>query len=344
MTGERIAPRRLAMTDDLAVIHLRLIVPVERAAEIVERLTALAGVAHVLRVRAVSSSPAGDLVLCDVVREAADDVIEWLQRQGVHQHGAITIDTLDAVVSDAAAEADRRAPGHGADALVWEELEFRARGDAQLTASFLVFIVAAAVISSVGILLDSPVLIVGAMVVGPEYGPLSALCVAAVRRRTAPAAEAARTLVVGLAAAIVGAFAATVAFRASNLGPDRYEITDRELTAFIAHPDGLAAVVAVLAGVVGMLSLTEGRAGALIGVLVSVTTIPAAANMGVATAFGEWSEVTGAALQLGLNLGGLVTAGVATLAVQRRITAGRRAAGPAPRNLGGGPGLSADGR
>ena len=60
----------------------------------------------------------------------------------------------------------------------------------------------------------------------------------------------------------------------------------------------MAAVVAVLAGIVGMLSLTQARSGALIGVLVSVTTIPAVANIGVATAYGEWSELAGASLQL----------------------------------------------
>ena len=79
--------------------------------------------------------------------------------------------------------------------------------------------------------------------------------------------------------------------------------------------------MALVAGVVGMLSLTQARSGALIGVLVSVTTIPAVANIGVATAYGEWSEVGGAALQLGVNVAGLVGAGVVTLVVQERATA-----------------------
>ena len=43
-----------------------------------------------------------------------------------------------------------------------------------------------------------------------------------------------------------------------------------------------------------MLSLTSAKSGALIGVLISVTTIPAAANIGVAAAFGDWPEWRGA--------------------------------------------------
>jgi hypothetical protein len=82
----------------------------------------------------------------------------------------------------------------------------------------------------------------------------------------------------------------------------------------------LAAVVAVLAGVAGMLALTQGRSGTLVGVLVSVTTIPAIANIGVAAAYREAPEMAGAAGQLGVNLAGLVLAGTATLALQSRLT------------------------
>ena len=306
------------------MIHLRLIVPTTLLAAAMEHLGAAPGVAHVVHLRGATCIPPGEVVLCDVVRESADAVIEWLQDQGVHRDGAIVVESLDAVVSDAAARADASAPGLAADALVWEEIEAKARADAELSVSFLVFMVVAAVIAAVGILLDALIPIVGAMVVGPEYAPLSALCVAAVRTRWAASLRAARTLVIGLGAAAAGVFVAVLLFRALDIAPDVYDLDDRELTAFISRPDELAFIVAVLAGIVGMLSLTEGRSGALVGVLVSVTTIPAAANVGLAAAYREWGDARGAALQLLLNLVGLVVAGVATLLVQDRMTAARR--------------------
>ena len=302
------------------MLHLRLIVPPDMTDAVVERLSGSPGVAHIVRLPAAAVRPPGDVVTCEVAREAANDVVEWLQAQGLHHDGAIVVEAVDAVVSDAAAAAEVRAPGHEGDALVWEELESRARTESVLTVSFLAFMAVAAVIAAVGILLDSPVLIIGAMVVGPEYGPLAALCVALVRRRRDPAGSALLTLATGLVVAALAALVATALFRLTDLAADAYSLGDRELTAFIAHPDGLAIVVAVLAGVVGMLSLTEARSGALVGVLVSVTTIPAAANVGVAAAYGEWGEVGGAALQLALNVASLVTAGVVTLAVQSRAT------------------------
>ena len=87
-------------------------------------------------------------------------------------------------------------------------------------------------------------------------------------------------------------------------------------------------IVALLAGTAGMLSLPTAKSGALIGVLISVTTIPAAANVGVAAAYRDWEEWRGAALQLGINLSMIVASGVATLAVARwRTREGARDAG-----------------
>ena len=302
------------------MIHLRLIVPASLSTTIVDHLEASSAVAHLAVLRDAARSPRGDVVLCDVAREGANDVIEWLQANHVHRQGAISIGAIDAVVSDAAAVSEAATPGEGADALVWEAVESRAREDAGFSASFLLFMGIASVIAGVGILLDSPILIVGAMVVGPEYGPLSAICVALARRRGRATASAAVTLGAGLLVAAAVALVATAAFRVVGIAPDRYALGERELTAFISHPDAMAAVVAVVAGIAGMLSVTQARSGSLVGVLVSVTTIPAVANIGVATAYGAWGEVRGGAVQLAVNVAGLVLAGVVTLLVQARTT------------------------
>jgi hypothetical protein len=65
-------------------------------------------------------------------------------------------------------------------------------------------------------------------------------------------------------------------------------------------------------------------------VLISVTTIPAAANVGVAAAYEDWSEVRGAATQLLLNLTCIVVAVVTTLAIQRGVYRRRRRAVVSP--------------
>jgi uncharacterized membrane protein len=82
----------------------------------------------------------------------------------------------------------------------------------------------------------------------------------------------------------------------------------------------------VFAGTAGMLSLTNAKSGALVGVLISVTTIPAAANIGVAFAYADWSEWRGAMGQLAANLAGILLAGIVTLFIQRRLYRRRRLA------------------
>jgi uncharacterized hydrophobic protein (TIGR00271 family) len=305
------------------VLQLRLVVPDEQWEEVVRELRSRPGVVHLSADAGTSAKPAGRIVVCDVVREAGNDVIEWLQDAGVHRRGAITVVAVDTAVSDAAARAQADAPGDAADALIWESVETRVRNESTLTVSFLVFMAAAAVIAGIGILLDSAILVIGAMVVGPDYGPLAGICVGLVRRRRRLLTSAATTVLVGFATAVATTLVVTALLRLSGVAPDAYAITERELTRFIAHPDALAGVVAVIAGVLGMLAITEARGGALIGVLVSVTTIPALGNAGLALAYGAWSELGGALVQLGINVVGLVLAGALTLIVQARATGSR---------------------
>ena len=73
-----------------------------------------------------------------------------------------------------------------------------------------------------------------------------------------------------------------------------------------------------------MLSLSTAKSGALIGVLISVTTIPAAANIGLAAAYQDWASWRGSVAQLAINLSSIMVAGTAVLAVQRWLYERRR--------------------
>jgi uncharacterized hydrophobic protein (TIGR00271 family) len=102
---------------------------------------------------------------------------------------------------------------------------------------------------------------------------------------------------------------------------DSSDVSDpRPLTGFIWTPDRWSFVVALLAGAAGVLSLTAGRSSALVGVFISVTTVPAAGNLALAIALGVPDEISGAATQLAVNLTGMVIAGTSVLAVQRLLT------------------------
>ena len=96
--------------------------------------------------------------------------------------GGISAEDVELTLSSSARKAAREAPGHGEDAVVWDEIAAKTGEQTVLTGTYLVLIIVATMIAGVGVLLDQPILIVGAMVVGPEFGPLAALCVALLRR------------------------------------------------------------------------------------------------------------------------------------------------------------------
>jgi uncharacterized hydrophobic protein (TIGR00271 family) len=299
------------------VLHLRIITPADRTARVEEVLAADPAVTHVVVLLGVARDPAGDLLTCDVAREGASDVLDALRGLGLEKDGSIMLERVDAAVSASAERAERRAPGFGVDAVVWDEIEHTTGEETRLSVAYLVFMVVATVIAGIGVLLDQPILIVGAMVVGPEFGPLAALCVGVVRWRPVLLRRAVTALVAGFAVGIVVTVLTTWLLDAAGLVNRGMLVDERPLTSFIWQPDALSWVVGFLAGVAGMLSLTSAKAGTLVGVLISVTTVPAAANAAVALAYGVPEEAAGSALQLVINLAAIVLAGVLTLLVQR---------------------------
>jgi uncharacterized hydrophobic protein (TIGR00271 family) len=306
------------------MIHLRIVAPEDAAHRALEILQGSPAVLNVVHLRGAAMKPEGDVILCDVAREAASLIIGDLKELEIPRVGSIAVEYVDIALSDAADAAEKAAPGLPSDAVVWEEVEQRTSENTELSVSFLAFMVLAMQIGAVGILVDQPILIVGAMVVGPEFGPLAGLCVALVERRHDFARRSLVALGVGFPAGILLACLATLVFNWTGASPSDFAPDDHALTGFISNPDFFSFFVAFVAGVVGVLSLTNAKSGALIGVLISVTTIPAASNIGVAAAYGDWGEAGGAAAQLGINLTSIVLAGVTTLFVQRRYYVTRR--------------------
>jgi uncharacterized hydrophobic protein (TIGR00271 family) len=303
------------------VLSLRISVPEALTDDVVTLLTEARSVTGLSVLRGASVIPPGDVVTADIAREGANPVLDALRDLGVHREGTVRVDPVDTWLSHAAFEAEKEAPGASADAVVWTQVGNRAYADSELNWTYVTFMVLATLIAGVAIVLDSSILVIGAMVLGPEFGPVAAIGVALVRRRTHLLAIATRTLVLGFAAGILMTFLAGLLGRALGWVTYADIVGPRPGTAFIYSPDRWTLVVAVIAAAAGVLSLTSARTGGLSGVFISVTTVPAAGNIALGSAFGAWHEVVGSAAQLGLNLVGMALAGWATLALQQLVWA-----------------------
>jgi uncharacterized hydrophobic protein (TIGR00271 family) len=304
------------------VLHLRVIAPAELRDSVIDALRDNPGVAHLVMHRDAAQDPRGDEITADIARESANDVIDALKALGVKERGAITLDVVDTVLSSKAYRAEREAAGDPADAVVWDELAGRTREESALNVTFLTFLCLACLIAAVGVVTDSPVTVVGAMVVGPEFGPLAALAVALVRRKTRLARRAALALLVGFPVAMVVTAIGVLAGEAVGW-IDVTSTRDLKEVDFIFQVGPLSFVVALLAGAAGMLSLVSSKSAALVGVFISVTTVPAAGFAVVAATVGDWDIAAKSAAQLAVNLSGIVLAAILVLWV-RRIADRRR--------------------
>ena len=302
------------------MLHVRVVSPANVTTELAGRLEAAPGVRNVVVHAGGARRPAGDAVQFDVRDGAANPVLSVLRELGLDRAGVICVERVDAVLA-------RRptADVHGGalrreSAPVWEMVEAVIRAGELYTPSFYLLLVIAGLIGAVGLLTNSQVLIVGAMVVGPEYNAIMGVARGISSRDRGPVRDGALALVCGFGAAIVLALLFGLAVRGAGMAPEEFLAGVRPVAAFINSPDVFSVIVAVLAGIAGVVSLTQARANALVGVFISVTTIPAASSVGVSIAFSSWGEAGGSVLQLLLNVVVLIVVGAAGLTVQRTVS------------------------
>ena len=301
------------------MLHFRIWLPAAKSEAVVKTLSDDPAVSNLAVLRGASERPVGDVVLADVAREAANDVVDRLHALDVHRDGSVDIGQVRAWTSQRGFEAEQAAPGSGADSVVWADVTHQAYAESEFNWTYVSFMTMATLIAGIAIVLDSQILVIGAMVLGPEFGAVAALGVALVRSRWNLLARSVRTLVLGFVVAILVTTLAALLGKALGWVSSEAVTAPRPATAFIYTPDKWSFIVAVIAGAAGVLSLTSARVGGLSGVFISVTTVPAAGNVALGLAFGLSHEIWGSTLQLLLNLSGMAVAGWAALAIQQAV-------------------------
>jgi len=307
--------------------HVRLVSAPNRTDVLVESLAADPGVSGLVVLPGAARHPGGDAVQFDVRPGSANSVFRQLKSFQDGRGDGAAVEYVDATLGEQPAPPSRHFVVQRDLAPVWEMVEARIRSDAVYAPSFYVLLAIAGLIGAVGILTNSQILIVGAMVVGPEYNAIMGVALGIDKRARRPVLRGLLALLAGFSAAMVLTLLFGLAIRWSGNTPRLYSAGIRPVSDLINNPNLFSVVVAVLAGIVGVVSLTEARAGALIGVFISVTTIPAAADVGLSLAYSSWGEARGSAFQLLLNVALLILVGAAALRAQRIIWRAQERAG-----------------
>jgi uncharacterized hydrophobic protein (TIGR00271 family) len=297
-------------------LHIRVVSPPETTEALIAEIGNTEGVSHVVAVPG-AHQPSGDAVQFDVERPAANQVLDQLRSLKVHRHSAIVIDDVDAAIKGTPPQRSRLVARDLPP--IWDVVEARIRADAVYAPSFYLLLVIAGLIASTGILSNSQILIVGAMVVGPEYSAIMGVALGIDRHERSLISTGLLAMLWGFLAAIVTSYVFGLCIKALGKTPHLFELGVRPVSGLINTPNLFSVIIAVLAGIVGIVSLTEARAGAIIGVFISVTTIPAAADTGLSAAYMLWHESGGSLLQLLVNVVLLIGVGAAGLRLQRRF-------------------------
>lgn len=273
-------------------------------AKVAARLDELGDVS---RVRVVDATRSGQAVLTATIRpRAVDTTLDEVRQLGVPDTD-ITLTRVEVVGS--------LVTGAAAPTLVWADVLGTAWLNARPIARYLAFMAAAGVIGGYGVIDENSILIVGAMAVSPDLLPITAIGVGIVARQPGLAGRALLTLALGLGIAAFTATAVSFLLDSFDALPSGFDIEVSGVLGGLTAVSNETIAVALVAGVAGMLAL-ETRASSGVGVAISVTTIPAAAYLGVATGLGELDEARGALGVLSANVAMMVIGAVATLGLQ----------------------------
>jgi len=180
----------------------------------------------------------------------------------------------------------------------------------QLT--YVVMSVISAVIATAGLLLDSPAVVVGSMVIAPLIGPAMATSVGTVVDDIDLFRRGVRLQVVGFVAVIASAALFAALVKTIHFIPPGLDVTSIGQVRERLAPDFLSLTVALGAGTAGAFSLSSGVSASLVGVMIAVALVPPAATVGIGIAWGLPSVVLGSGVlalvnALSINLAALAT-------------------------------------
>ena len=178
--------------------------------------------------------------------------------------------------------------------------------DAALDEVFIVLSIGAGLIATLGLLADSPAVVIGAMVVAPWIMPLRAAAFAVLFGDIPLLARSLRTLMVGVLATTV---LSILLGKLAGLPQFGSEVAAR------TSPNLLDLGIALVAG--GLATYAKLRSDAvssLAGTAIAVALVPPICVMGLLLSHSHWEEALGAGLLFATNLLGILTGGLVLMA------------------------------
>jgi len=218
---------------------------------------------------------------------AVEPVLDTLRVAGIDESTFTVVLNAETVVSEDFEQLEERyAQEENGKRIAREELEASAQDLLMPMGPYLIMTVVSAVIATAGLLLDSPAVVVGSMVIAPLIGPAMAASVGTVVVDNELFADGVKLQAIGVIVSVSAAAVFAWVSKTVHLIPPFTDVTAISEIQKRLAPDFLSLVVALGAGVAGALSLTAGVSSAIVGVMIAVALIPPAATVGIGIAWG----------------------------------------------------------
>jgi len=243
------------------------------------------------------------VVTFPVPTNALEPVLEALRDVGINDDGYTVVVDANTVISSQFDELEEKyAEEEDEDRIAREELTSKANDLAPSLSNYSLMTVISAIIATAGLLLDSPAVVVGSMVIAPLIGPAMTANVGTVVDDHEMFVRGVKLQAIGLGLAVASATVFALLVRYANVIPPLADVTLVGQIRERVAPDFLSLIVALGAGAAGVVSLTSGVSTALVGVMIAVALIPPAATVGIGIAWGQPLVSLGSTVLLLVNV------------------------------------------
>ena len=261
------------------------------------------------------ASDRGKMVIVEfpVPEQALEVVLKEFQAAGHGDHDyTVVVDAKSALSTNMGKIEERFIVGEEQDdSIASEELRSQALELLPNVFTYALLTFLSAVVASSGLLLNSPALVVGSMVIAPMVGSALTASVGTVLSNREMILDGFKSQIYGLGIAIGGAIVFSFILKEGHfLSPSLHPGAINQISQRIS-PGLLSLIIGVCAGAAGAAGLATGISAALVGVMIAAALIPAAAVVGIGIAWNIPTIAVGALILLIVNAASIHVSGVA---------------------------------
>jgi Domain of unknown function (DUF389) len=265
--------------------------------------------------------PEGGVLDIQALNRSADDVLRRLRPFAERGEVVILIGSASSIIDVRRQEMI----DHDADTMLWEEIQQNLRNEGRTSVNSVALMGLGGAVTAAALVAPPPMqllALLAASIIAPGFAPIAGISLGLVLRRFRVAGRAALATCIGYGVTTMAAALTFLLLRALEGNPATRRIAP-EVVQLIAL-DAASVVISATAAIAGAIMIVSLRDIYVIGSLIALALIPAAATAGCAAITGEWHVVRQALALVGVDAVLVIAGSAAVFWVEQRLVHRRR--------------------